>query len=427
MENNNIEQRKRRPLGRGVRRLGINIVDSPMGFGKTSWAINKINSDKKQNFIYITPFLSEIDRVKNSCKDRKFTEPKVGKARNKLESLKQLVLKDKNIASTHALFTMCDQELITLLKSHNYTLILDEVMEVVKPADNIRKDDIVVLFDQKLIKISDTEYNKVEWIGSKDYNGRYNDIKLLCEAGTLYYVDNTLMVWAMPISSFQAFDEVYVLTYQFHCQIQRYYYDYFGLEYKYFHIENKEGKYLLKETKDEEMNTYDIEFRRKAKELITIVDNKKLNSIGDDYYSLSGNWFNKKENEASVKQLKKNTYNFFNNIVNTKSCDNMWTCFKDNIPQLKGNRYTKGWIPLNSRATNDYANKQSLAYLCNRFLNPFVEKFFSMRDIKIDENSYALSELLQWIWRSQIRNGEPITIYIPSKRMRESLKNFLNC
>ena len=50
-----------------------------------------------------------------------------------------------------------------------------------------------------------------------------------------------------------------------------------------------------------------------------------------------------------------------------------------------------------------------------------------MRDIKVDENSYALSELLQWIWRSQIRNGEPITIYIPSKRMRESLKNFLNC
>ena len=139
MENNNVKQRKRRPLGRGVRKLGINIVDSPMGFGKTSWAINKINSDKNQNFIYITPFLSEIDRVKNSCKDRKFTEPKVGKARNKLESLKQLILKDKNIASTHALFSMCDQELITLLKSHNYTLILDEVMEVVKPADNIRK------------------------------------------------------------------------------------------------------------------------------------------------------------------------------------------------------------------------------------------------------------------------------------------------
>ena len=113
MENNNVEQRKRRPLGRGVRKLGINIVDSPMGFGKTSWAINKINSDKNQNFIYITPFLSEIDRVKNSCKDRKFTEPKVGKARNKLESLKQLVLKDKN------------KEEITLKHSHNSIFVFD--------------------------------------------------------------------------------------------------------------------------------------------------------------------------------------------------------------------------------------------------------------------------------------------------------------
>ena len=235
------------------------------------------------------------------------------------------------------------------------------------------------------------------------------------------------MVWAMPISSFQAFDEVYVLTYQFHCQIQRYYYDYFGLEYKYFHIENKEGKYLLKETKDEEMNTYDIEFRRKAKELITIVDNKKLNSIGDDYYSLSKSWFNKKENEPLIKQLKNNTYNFFYKYAKTKTEDNMWTCFKEYIPNLKGKGYTKGWIPLNSRATNDYANKQSLAYLCNRFLNPFVEKFFSMRDIKIEENEYALSELLQWIWRSRIRNGESIILYIPSRRMRELLENFLNC
>lgn len=420
------EKQVRKSFGRGFKRLGINIVDSPMGYGKTSWAINKINSDKKQNFIYITPFLSEIERVKNNCKERKFTEPKVGKARNKLASLKQLILKDKNIASTHALFSMCDQELITLLKSHNYTLILDEVMEVVKPADNIKKDDITVLFDQKLIKISDAEYNKAEWIGSKDYNGRYNDIKLLCEAGTLYYVDNTLMVWAMPISSFQAFDEVYVLTYQFHCQIQRYYYDYFGLEYKYCHIENKDGKYLLKATKEEEMNNYDLDFRRKAKELITIIDNPKLNSIGEDYYSLSKNWFNKEENAPLVKQLKNNTYNFFFNITKTKAEDNMWTCFKEYTDKLKGKGYTKGWIPLNSRATNDYANKQSLAYVCNRFLNPFVEKFFSMRDIKVEENEYALSELLQWIWRSQIRNNKPIVLYIPSKRMRELLENFLN-
>ena len=191
MENNNVEQRKKRPLGRGVRRLGMNIVDSPMGFGKTSWAIQEMKNNKKQNYIYITPFLDEIQRIKNTVKERKFVEPKVnGKAKTKLDSFKQLILKDKNIASTHSLFSMADEELITLIKSHNYTLILDEVMNVVHQADNIKQDDITTLFEGNYIKISDIEYNRVEWIGDNNYNGRYNDIKMLCEAETLYYVNN---------------------------------------------------------------------------------------------------------------------------------------------------------------------------------------------------------------------------------------------
>ena len=59
-------------------------------------------------------------------------------------------------------------------------------------------------------------------------------------------------------------------------------------------------------------------------------------------------------------------------------------------------------------------------------MNPFYKKFFSSRGIHVNENKYALSELLQWIWRSQIRNGQPIDLYIPSKRMRTLLTKFLN-
>ena len=45
---------------------------------------------------------------------------------------------------------------------------------------------------------------------------------------------------------------------------------------------------------------------------------------------------------------------------------------------------------------------------------------------EIDENKYALSEMIQWIWRSAIRNGEDIYIYIPSRRMRDLLLEWLN-
>jgi len=33
-------------------------------------------------------------------------------------------------------------------------------------------------------------------------------------------------------------------------------------------------------------------------------------------------------------------------------------------------------------------------------------------------DAYALSEMIQWIWRTQIRNGEPVCVYMPSKKMR---------
>lgn len=44
----------------------------------------------------------------------------------------------------------------------------------------------------------------------------------------------------------------------------------------------------------------------------------------------------------------------------------------------------------------------------------------------MDAELYALSEMLQWIWRSRIRNGEEINIYVASKRMRGLLIRWMN-
>jgi len=37
-----------------------------------------------------------------------------------------------------------------------------------------------------------------------------------------------------------------------------------------------------------------------------------------------------------------------------------------------------------------------------------------------------LSELIQWVWRSAIRDGNSINIYIPSSRMRNLFIEWLN-
>ena len=41
----------------------ITVIDSPCGYGKTSYAINMINDNPTKNYIYITPFLTEVKRV----------------------------------------------------------------------------------------------------------------------------------------------------------------------------------------------------------------------------------------------------------------------------------------------------------------------------------------------------------------------------
>ena len=44
----------------------------------------------------------------------------------------------------------------------------------------------------------------------------------------------------------------------------------------------------------------------------------------------------------------------------------------------------------------------------------------------MDQDGYALSEMLQWIWRSAIRDGKEINLYIPSKRMRTLLTDWID-
>ena len=104
----------------------------------------------------------------------------------------------------------------------------------------------------------------------------------------------------------------------------------------------------------------------------------------------------------------------------------LWTTYKDVKNKLKGAGYTKGFVVHNVRATNMYSDRTAVAYLLNKYYNPVIKGFFKEMGLDIDENVFALSEMIQFIWRSAIRNGEPIICYIPSKRMRSLFIDWLN-
>lgn len=45
----------------------VRIIDSIMGSGKTSWAIDEMNSHPERRYLYVTPYLAETERIVASC------------------------------------------------------------------------------------------------------------------------------------------------------------------------------------------------------------------------------------------------------------------------------------------------------------------------------------------------------------------------
>ena len=391
----------------------VTVIDSPCGHGKTTYAINLINKNPTKNFVYITPFLAEIQRVKESTyfltNQKRFIEPSyTGKSFTKLDSLIDLMANSKDIASTHALFKRCPKDLINVIKEKHYTLILDEVMDVVEPL-NLKKDDLNLLLKGNCIEI-DENTHKIKWIESQDYDARYNDLKELCISGNLYLINGTVIMWTFPAEIFSAFDDVIILTYMFKSQIQRYYYDLHNVQYEIKSLFNGE----LVDYRQEKDNVH----------LINMLKESKLNDFGQNKGALSKNWYN--NNRKLLPSIKKCMFNFSHNIMQAKSKNIIWTTFSSYRKHLTGMGYAKGFVACNARSTNIYGDRHVVMYMVNRYLNPYLKKFFEGYNIIVDEDSYALSEMIQFIWRSAIRNSEQIYCYIPSKRMRDLLQGYID-
>ena len=64
-------------------------------------------------------------------------------------------------------------------------------------------------------------------------------------------------------------------------------------------------------------------------------------------------------------------------------------------------------------------------YLLNLYPNPFLIRWLNKNGITVNQDHFPLTMLLQWVFRSQIRDGKEINLYLPAFRMREILKRYL--
>lgn len=428
--------------------MRITVIDALMGTGKTSWAINYINEHPDTSFVYCTPFLTEVKRVRKSC-NTDFKEPQCWN-RRKIDDFNSLLMDGKNIVLTHSTFANANVETMELIENGDYVLILDETLDILVDfndvaTNTVSKSDVKMLLKEGFISYD--KYGKVTWLKDHYPDTRYYDIERIAKNGNLFYLDGAMLVWQFPPKIFKLFRKVFLLTYLFDGSFLKPYFQYHNLTYDLAGIQNCNGKYELTEYH------CDYEQQRQFKSLIDILDDKKLNDYNAS--ALSKSWF-KRQNKNTLKKLQSNIYNYLRNIAKAKADSILWTAPKNYRDDLKGRGYNivrqltseekqlpatqrkdieqklKCFLPCNARATNDYADRSVLVYAFNMYCNPYTKRYFENKNqsdgtnITVNQDYLALSCMLQWIWRSRIRKREPIKIYIPSTRMRKLLIAWLN-
>lgn len=402
------------------------VCDAIMGSGKSSAVIDYMNSHPDKHYIYITPFLEEAKRIRHACEPLRFVEPSDKRPEfgfNKYNHLVQLLRDGRNIASTHQMFRNFKNDVLELIRSGHYTLVIDEAVDV---------------FQELVLKKSDLDI--VTMMGWVDQNGenniteetpayqgdRFRDVFDLAQNGNFAIVSESgdTYYWVMSRGFFDAFDDVYILTYLFPAQTLKYYFDMNGIEFRYIGIEHPApGVYHFSDE-----SFYVPEYVGTLSQMIHVFDNAKLNAIGSRETALSCNWFARRKGSGNsdMETLRCNVKNFFINYMGAHDSElRLWSTYKEYIGNIRGKGFYKSCLAYNAKATNAYKNKRVLAYCVNIFLKPDEKRYFMAHNVNVLEDEAALSTMIQWIWRSAIRDGEEIWIYIPSKRMRELLINWI--
>lgn len=463
----------------------IQVIDAPCGSGKTSWAIQEMNAHPERSYVFCTPYLDEIKRVREACGFERFAAPSYNGGITKLESFNNLLSMGLDICVTHATFLNATPETVNLIAEGGYTLILDEAIDAVQCFNDVQsvksnerqkmsQTDVKDFIANNLLTIYGD--NKVAWTGIGGVGGedsKFSEVKKFADLGRLYCTDGQELLVSFPTELFAAFENVYVMTYIFNGVLLCPYFQKFNIDYTRYSVKLDNEKYILVPYTESD----DLWFRKEFQRLVTIYPDERFD--GDTPYrkrpELSSNWY-KRSSKAEKDRLKRYVYNFFHNRMRSfgSKCENvMWTCPKDYQNQIRGQGYTcrrnltadenklpkadrdklreelSLFVPCNARATNKYSDRWALAYCCNMFIKPEMKAFFKsenqerilqgLEPVEVNEDAYALACLIQWIYRSRIRKRKDaqgralpdderrIHLYIPSKRMRDLLINWMNC
>ena len=426
----------------------VEILDSIMSSGKTTAIIDWMDKNPQEKYIYVSPNLSEVvDRIPNSSK-LDFISPSVDEFNStKLEHLNSLLLEGKHICCTHKLYLSMNNFSMDLIASRGYTVILDEEIDVMQSYKGYSFKDVQWLMKEGYIKQNESD-GSVDWIkddellNSSDH--RYFYCKNLCDKKALYLTrfdinsvkaKSVMMVTQIPVRLLECAKRVIVLSYLFKGSILDCFLKLKGFEIKDFTdvtVEYKRPSYFKdlitvvppEDLKNFNLTSYWWEHKSTEKDGISKVQNYILRNARK--YSNGDNrlvcWTIPKDRAKGVSTASKTT-----KLVNPVG----YVFSKEKVEDENNEDKTKTvktpcWLAQNTRATNNFAHKTVMIHCYNRYPLQDIASYLEDYNCKLDDDVFALSELLQWAYRGCVRKNQKMTLCIGSKRMYDLFQNWIN-
>lgn len=406
----------------------VEICSYLMGSNKTNSIIKWMSDNPKDRYIYVVPNLNEIQDTEYSNSrvlSIGFVTPEAeGEFKTKSEHLYYLCARGVSIACTHTLYKMLNESTLKLIKDKGYILVIDEEVALIDTYTSASPADLVSLLNDKKVSISDKD-GMVSWIANEEvtepyesarhkFHSFYKHIKneniyttRQIKTGDKY--KSLFMVSQITKEVIECAKRVVIITYLYQDSILDCFLQLKGFKVKKF-----------RDVSINEASLSDVVSR------ITLLPyDEKMSKL-----KLSSSWWN----TASSKDVKlvENFIRRTSRRSGLESGDIMWTVPSTRTKWSQSKRKLKVspqsfvdgsdgepcWIACTMKATNRYSHKKLAIHCFNRYPHVAVYSYLNDYGFQVDQDKYAVAEMLQWLFRSNIRlpDGE-VTFAIASKRM----------
>ncbi|MGR3795587.1 hypothetical protein [Vannielia sp. SX4] len=432
----------------------VQVIDRICGAGKTSAMISSLNPLRQ--YLIVTPLLEDVQEIIHRA-EVPLVQPVARLelanpddpndiSHTKRGHLRELLMAGESVVCTHALYSdlayVAREGLLTgydicidevpktsdLLSSGSKTPSADRVNGIVWRNQYLR-DGYAEIRENRQVHPTDKWRNDV----LRGENTLSQTLYSHAEAGCLWACGETVLVWELPVALLTSGRSLTIMTYRFAGSLLQAFMDKHGIRYE-------AGRTPEHQAEEERLRT-------RARELITVTTIPGIDGMQFTVNELDPGRLTATHQRRMVNALKRLRVTDLKEApagsVLVTSLKSLW--YRDGKseadlppgskpqpgPICKQGRKTTGlfnlsrWSANVTRGTNAFRDCQTVIYLYNKNLNPGIAKTLGVPSQGEFNDLFAVSEMVQFVYRSAIRDGKQITLYVPSKRMRSLFQRWL--